>query len=35
MRPGLKCITHVAPTDEEAHEALRYARWQKPGQSRP
>ena len=28
IRLGLQCITHVAPTDEEAHEALRYARWQ-------
>lgn len=28
MRLGLQCITHVAPTDEEAYEALKYARWQ-------
>jgi alkanesulfonate monooxygenase SsuD/methylene tetrahydromethanopterin reductase-like flavin-dependent oxidoreductase (luciferase family) len=25
---GLQCMTHVAPTDEEASEALRYVRWQ-------
>jgi alkanesulfonate monooxygenase SsuD/methylene tetrahydromethanopterin reductase-like flavin-dependent oxidoreductase (luciferase family) len=28
LRLGLQCMTHVAPTDEEAYEALRYARWQ-------
>jgi alkanesulfonate monooxygenase SsuD/methylene tetrahydromethanopterin reductase-like flavin-dependent oxidoreductase (luciferase family) len=28
LRLGLQCMTHVAPTDEEACEALRYARWQ-------
>ena len=29
---GLQCITHVAPTDEEAFEALKYARWQNRAQ---
>jgi alkanesulfonate monooxygenase SsuD/methylene tetrahydromethanopterin reductase-like flavin-dependent oxidoreductase (luciferase family) len=28
LRLGLQCMTHVAPTDEEAAEALRYVRWQ-------
>jgi alkanesulfonate monooxygenase SsuD/methylene tetrahydromethanopterin reductase-like flavin-dependent oxidoreductase (luciferase family) len=28
LRLGLQCMTHVAPTDEEAYEALRYVRWQ-------
>jgi alkanesulfonate monooxygenase SsuD/methylene tetrahydromethanopterin reductase-like flavin-dependent oxidoreductase (luciferase family) len=28
LRLGLQCMTHVAPTDEEAYEALPYARWQ-------
>src|SRR4029453_33029 len=28
LRLGLQCMTHVAPTDEEAVAELRYARWQ-------
>ncbi|HSF33290.1 MAG TPA: LLM class flavin-dependent oxidoreductase [Candidatus Tectomicrobia bacterium] len=28
LRLGLQCMTHVAPTDEEACEALPYVRWQ-------
>ena len=28
MSLGLQCMTHVAPTDEEAYEALPYVRWQ-------
>src|SRR5262245_7224430 len=28
LRLGLQCVTHVAPTDEEAYAALPYARWQ-------
>lgn len=28
LRLGLQCMTHVAPTDEEAYAAVRYARWQ-------
>ncbi len=28
LRHGLQCMTHVAPTDEEAAEALSYVRWQ-------
>jgi alkanesulfonate monooxygenase SsuD/methylene tetrahydromethanopterin reductase-like flavin-dependent oxidoreductase (luciferase family) len=28
LRLGLQCMTHVAPTDEEAYEALPYVRWQ-------
>ena len=28
LRLGLQCMTHVAPTDEEATEALPYVRWQ-------
>lgn len=29
---GLQCVTHVAPTDEEAFDALKYARWQNRAQ---
>lgn len=29
---GLQCMTHVAPTDEEAYEALPYVRWQNRAQ---
>ena len=25
---GLQCMTHVAPTDEQAYEEVKYARWQ-------
>ena len=32
IRLGVQCITHVAPTDEEALEALKYARWQNRAQ---
>lgn len=32
LRLGLQCMTHVAPTDEEAFEAVRYARWQNRAQ---
>ena len=32
IRLGVQCITHVAPTDEEAREALPYARWQNRAQ---
>jgi alkanesulfonate monooxygenase SsuD/methylene tetrahydromethanopterin reductase-like flavin-dependent oxidoreductase (luciferase family) len=32
IRLGIQCITHVAPTDEEALEALKYARWQNRAQ---
>ena len=32
IRLGVQCIMHVAPTDEEAREALRYARWQNRAQ---
>ncbi len=32
IRLGVQCITHVAPTDEEALEALEYARWQNRAQ---
>lgn len=32
LRLGLQCMTHVAPTDEEALDALRYARWQNRAQ---
>lgn len=28
IRLGLQCMTHVAPTDVEAHAELKYARWQ-------
>lgn len=28
LQLGLQCMTHVAPTDEEAYEVLRYIRWQ-------
>jgi alkanesulfonate monooxygenase SsuD/methylene tetrahydromethanopterin reductase-like flavin-dependent oxidoreductase (luciferase family) len=28
LRLGLQCMTHVAPTDEEAWAEMRYARWQ-------
>ena len=28
LRVGLQCITHVAPTDEEAYAEASYARWQ-------
>ena len=28
LRLGLQCMTHVAPTDEEAYDAVAYARWQ-------
>jgi alkanesulfonate monooxygenase SsuD/methylene tetrahydromethanopterin reductase-like flavin-dependent oxidoreductase (luciferase family) len=28
LRLGAQCMTHIAPTDAEAAEALRYARWQ-------
>lgn len=28
LRLGLQCVTHVAPTDDEAYAALPYARWQ-------
>ena len=28
LRMGLQCMTHVAPTDAEAYEEVRYARWQ-------
>jgi alkanesulfonate monooxygenase SsuD/methylene tetrahydromethanopterin reductase-like flavin-dependent oxidoreductase (luciferase family) len=28
LRLGLQCMTHVAPSDEEAYAELRYARWQ-------
>ena len=28
LRLGLQCMTHVAPTDEEAYAEVRYARWQ-------
>jgi len=28
LRLGLQCMTHVAPTDEEAYTALPYVRWQ-------
>ena len=29
---GLQCMTHVAPTDAEARDALRYVRWQNRAQ---
>lgn len=29
---GLQCMTHVAPTDAEAYDALRYVRWQNRAQ---
>ncbi len=32
LRLGLQCMTYVAPTDEEAHEALPYVRWQNRAQ---
>ena len=32
IRLGVQCITHVAPTDEEALEALKFARWQNRAQ---
>jgi alkanesulfonate monooxygenase SsuD/methylene tetrahydromethanopterin reductase-like flavin-dependent oxidoreductase (luciferase family) len=32
LRLGLQCVTHVAPTDEEAYAALPYARWQNRAQ---
>jgi alkanesulfonate monooxygenase SsuD/methylene tetrahydromethanopterin reductase-like flavin-dependent oxidoreductase (luciferase family) len=32
LRLGLQCMTHVAPTDEEAYDAVRYARWQNRAQ---
>ena len=32
IRLGVQCITHVAPTDDEAREALEYARWQNRAQ---
>ncbi|MCY4653317.1 MAG: LLM class flavin-dependent oxidoreductase [Dehalococcoidia bacterium] len=32
IRLGVQCITHVAPSDEEALEALKYARWQNRAQ---
>jgi alkanesulfonate monooxygenase SsuD/methylene tetrahydromethanopterin reductase-like flavin-dependent oxidoreductase (luciferase family) len=28
LRLGLQCMTHVAPTDEEAYAEVEYARWQ-------
>ena len=28
LRLGLQCMTHVAPTDEEAYAEVKYARWQ-------
>jgi alkanesulfonate monooxygenase SsuD/methylene tetrahydromethanopterin reductase-like flavin-dependent oxidoreductase (luciferase family) len=28
LRLGLQCMTHVAPTDDEAYAEIRYARWQ-------
>ena len=28
IRLGLQCMTHVAPTDDEAYAELKYARWQ-------
>jgi alkanesulfonate monooxygenase SsuD/methylene tetrahydromethanopterin reductase-like flavin-dependent oxidoreductase (luciferase family) len=28
LRLGLQCMTHVAPTDAEAYDAVAYARWQ-------
>jgi alkanesulfonate monooxygenase SsuD/methylene tetrahydromethanopterin reductase-like flavin-dependent oxidoreductase (luciferase family) len=28
LRLGLQCMTHVAPTDQEAYDAVAYARWQ-------
>jgi alkanesulfonate monooxygenase SsuD/methylene tetrahydromethanopterin reductase-like flavin-dependent oxidoreductase (luciferase family) len=28
LQLGLQCMTHVAPTDEEAYAEVRYARWQ-------
>jgi alkanesulfonate monooxygenase SsuD/methylene tetrahydromethanopterin reductase-like flavin-dependent oxidoreductase (luciferase family) len=28
LRLGIQCVTHVAPTDEDAREGLKYARWQ-------
>ncbi len=28
LRLGIQCVTHVAPTDQEARDALKYARWQ-------
>jgi alkanesulfonate monooxygenase SsuD/methylene tetrahydromethanopterin reductase-like flavin-dependent oxidoreductase (luciferase family) len=28
LRLGLQCMTHVAPTDEDAYAEVRYARWQ-------
>jgi alkanesulfonate monooxygenase SsuD/methylene tetrahydromethanopterin reductase-like flavin-dependent oxidoreductase (luciferase family) len=28
LRLGLQCMTHVAPTDAEAHAEVNYARWQ-------
>ena len=32
LQLGVQCITHVAPTDEEAREALKNARWQNRAQ---
>jgi alkanesulfonate monooxygenase SsuD/methylene tetrahydromethanopterin reductase-like flavin-dependent oxidoreductase (luciferase family) len=32
LRLGIQCITHVAPTDKEAREALKNARWQNRAQ---
>ena len=32
LRLGVQCITHVAPTDQEAREALKNARWQNRAQ---
>jgi alkanesulfonate monooxygenase SsuD/methylene tetrahydromethanopterin reductase-like flavin-dependent oxidoreductase (luciferase family) len=32
LRLGLQCVTHVAPTDEQAYEELKYARWQNRAQ---
>ena len=28
LRLGIQCVTHVAPPDQEARDALKYARWQ-------
>lgn len=28
LRLGLQCMTHVAPTDEQAYEEVKHARWQ-------
>ena len=32
LRLGLQCMTYVAPTDEEAYEGLKHARWQNRAQ---